>query len=153
MIVVSDTSPLTALITIGWQELLPRLFSEVVIPIGVRDELLRAHAVLPGWLRVEAVGDSDEAARLMMDLDRGEAEAIELAKELHADRLLIDERKGRLVAVREGVSVIGLLGVLLLAKRRGMIASARALLDRLELEAGIYLAADLKEEALRSVGE
>jgi predicted nucleic acid-binding protein len=153
MIVVSDTSPLTALITIGGQELLPRLFSEVVIPIGVRDELLRAHSVLPDWLRVEAVGDSEEAARLMIDLDRGEAEAIELAKELHADRLLIDERKGRRVAVREGVPVIGLLGVLLLAKRRGLIVSARALLGRLELEAGIYLAADLKEEALRSVGE
>ena len=153
MIVVSDTSPLTALITIGGQELLPRLFSEVVIPIGVRDELLRAHSVLPDWLRVEAVGDSEEAARLMIDLDRGEAEAIELAKELHADRLLIDERKGRRVAVREGVPVIGLLGVLLLAKRRGLIVSARALLGRLELEAGIYLTADLKEEALRSVGE
>lgn len=71
MIVVSDTSPLTALITIGGQELLPRLFSEVVIPIGVRDELLRAHSVLPDWLRLEAVGDSEEAARLMIDLDRG----------------------------------------------------------------------------------
>jgi predicted nucleic acid-binding protein len=153
MIVVSDTSPLTALITIGEQELLPQLFTEVVIPNGVRDELLRAHAVLPGWLRVGQVGDPVEAARLMEFVDRGEAEAIELAKELRADRLLIDERKGRLLAAREGVPVIGLLGVLLLAKRRGLIPSARVLLDRLELEAGIYLSADLKEEALRTVGE
>ena len=153
MIVVSDTSPLTGLITIGEEELLPRLFAEVVIPNGVRDELLRAHAVLPGWLRTEKVVDLSEATRLMELLDRGEAEAIELAKELRADRLLIDERKGRLLAVREGVPVIGLLGVLLLAKRRGLIKSARALLDRLELEAGIYLAAGLKEEALRTVDE
>jgi predicted nucleic acid-binding protein len=153
MIVVSDTSPLTALITIGEEEILPRLFSEVVIPNGVRDELLRAHAVLPGWLRAEPVADPSEAARLMKELDRGEAEAIELAKELRADRLLIDERKGRLLAAREGVPVIGLLGVLLLAKRRGLIGSARAILARLELEAGIYLAVDLKEEALRTVGE
>lgn len=153
MIVVSDTSPLTGLITIGEEEILPRLFSQVVIPSGVRDELLRGHAVLPGWLRTEPVADSDGVARLMNELDRGEAEAIELAKELRADRLMIDERKGRLVAVREGVPVIGLVGVLLLAKRRGLIASARRLLDRLELEAGIYLAEDLKEEALKSVGE
>lgn len=55
MIVVSDTSPLTALMTIGEEEILPRLFSQVVIPSGVRDELLRGHAVLPGWLRVQQV--------------------------------------------------------------------------------------------------
>jgi predicted nucleic acid-binding protein len=48
MIVVSDTSPLTALITIGEEEILPCLFSQVVIPSGVRDELLRGHAVLAG---------------------------------------------------------------------------------------------------------
>ena len=86
-------------------------------------------------------------------VDAGEAEAIELAKELHADRLLIDERKGRKLAVREGIPVIGLLGIVLLAKRRQLLPSARALLQRLELEAGMYLAEDLREAALKAVGE
>jgi len=63
-----------------------------------------------------------------------EAEAIELARELHADRPLIDERKGRKLAAAEGVAVIGLLGVVLLAKRRQIISSTRALLQRLENE-------------------
>ena len=153
MIVVSDTSPLTALLTIGEGDLLPKLFADVVIPAAVRDELLRSHPALPGWLRIERVHDSSEALRLAGIVDTGEAEAIELAKELKADWLLIDERKGRRLAVQEGVPVIGLIGVMLLAKRRQLIASARMLLERLENEAGIYLAEGIREKALKSVGE
>ncbi len=73
-----------------------------------------------------------------------------MAKELH-DRLLIDERKGRRLAAQEGV--IGLLGVVLLARRNQIIPSARALLQRLQQEAVMYLAEDIKEAALRTVGE
>ena len=86
-------------------------------------------------------------------MDAGEAEAIELARELHADRLLIDERKGRNLAVKEGVPVIELLGVVLLAKRRGLIPSARALLQRLDRDAGMYLSPEIRDAALESVGE
>jgi predicted nucleic acid-binding protein len=119
----------------------------------VRDELLRSHPSLPAWLRVETVRNSAEARRMASVVDAGEAEAIELAKELHADRLLIDEGKGRRLAIQEGVPVIGLLGALLLAKRRGLIPSARALLQRLENEAGMYLSEAIKDEAFKSVGE
>ena len=70
-------------------------------------------------------------------MDDGEAEAIELARELRADGLLIDERKGRKLAAREGVAVIGWLGVVLLAKRKMLIPSARILIERLDREAGM----------------
>jgi hypothetical protein len=153
MIVVSDTSPITALLSVGEERLLPALFAEVVIPEAVRDELLRCHSTLPEWLRVKPVTNRDEALRFRQIVDPGEAEAIELAKELHADRLLIDERKGRRLAQQEGVSVIGLVGVVLLAKTNGLIPSARDLLQRLEQEAGMYLADDIREQAARSVGE
>jgi predicted nucleic acid-binding protein len=153
MIVVSDTSPLTALVTVGEAGLLTKLFTEVVIPEAVRDELLRSHSSLPEWLRVVAVKNSGETLRMAALVDMGEAEAIELAKELHADRLLIDERKGRRLAMQEGVPIIGLLGVLLLAKRRQFIPSARALLLRLEHEAGMYLSEDIRDQALKTVGE
>jgi len=66
---------------------------------------------------------------------------------------LIDERKGRRLAQQEGVPVIGLVGVMLLAKTNGLIPSARGLLKRLDQEAGMYLAEDIREQALRSVGE
>ncbi len=153
MIVVSDTSPLTALLTVSEENLLPKLFLEVVIPEAVRNELLRNHPTLPDWLRVASVQDLKQAAKYSQLVDAGEAEAIELARELHADRLLIDERKGRKLAIQEGVAVIGLLGVILLAKRKAFIPSARTLLQRLEREAGMYLSPDIRDTALKSVGE
>jgi hypothetical protein len=86
-------------------------------------------------------------------VDLGEAEAIQLARELRADQLLMDERKGRRLAVQEGIPVIGLLGVVLLSRRKHLIPSARALIDQMQIEAGIYLSHDVKEAALASVGE
>jgi uncharacterized protein len=153
MIVVSDTSPITALLTIGAAELLAHLFQEVAIPPAVRDELLRSHPLLPSWLQVKTVQSPGQVRSYAQTVDIGEAEAIALARELRADRLLMDERKGRTLALREGIPVIGLLGVVLLAKRRRLIPSARKLLQRLEAESGIYLAVDIRETALKTVGE
>jgi hypothetical protein len=153
MIVVSDTSPLTALLTVGEANLLTQLFDEVVIPEAVRNELLRNHARLPAWLRAASVQNTAQAGKYAQLVDAGEAEAIELALELHADRLLIDERKGRKLAIQEGVAVIGLLGVVLLARRKALIPSARALIERLDREAGMYLAPDIRDTALKTVGE
>ena len=153
MIVVSDTSPLTALLSVGEEEILPRLFGKVIVPVVVREELMRSHAPLPDWLQVRGVVDLAAAKRLTFMVDDGEAEAIELAKELRADLLLIDERKGRRLAVAEGVSVIGLLGVVVLAKRRGLIPSARNLITGLRDQSGFYLSEELVDQALASVGE
>lgn len=153
MIVVSDTSPFTALLATGQSDILPKLFDEVIVPEAVRVELLRNHTRLPEWLHVGGVKDTTRVKRYLESVDAGEAEAIELALELRADRLLIDERKGRNLAVQEGLSVIGLLGVVLLAKRKGLIPSARALLKRMDDEAGMYLSAEIRDAALKSVGE
>ena len=57
MIVVSDTSPLSALLTVGEADLLLKIFHEVVVPDAVRNELLRGHSTLPAWLRVQTVKD------------------------------------------------------------------------------------------------
>lgn len=153
MIVVSDTSPITALLTVEKSDLLVQLFGEVVIPPAVETELRRTHPTLPVWLRVQVLKDTVKADLYSNRVDRGEAEAIALAEMLHADRLLIDERKGRRLAQQQGVAVIGLLGVVLMAKRTGIISSARDLLDQLDRDAGVYLTAELKDTALRAVGE
>ncbi len=153
MIVVSDTSPLTALLTVGEADLLPSLFAEVIIPEAVHGELVHSHPSLPEWLRVGSASNLPEVVRFSEMVDSGEAEAIALAKEIHADRLLIDERKGRRLAAKEGVPVIGLVGVLLLAKHHRIIPSVRDLLQRLELEAGIYLSEQIREQAMKAAGE
>jgi uncharacterized protein len=153
MIVVSDTSPITALLTVGHIDLLSKLFGEVIIPVEVHCELLRLHPSLPTWIKVERVASPENTLAFRALVDPGEAEAIELAKELNADRLLIDDYKGRRLAEREGVAVIGLLGVVLLAKTTGLIPSARELLTRLKAEADIYLSEEILTAGLRSVGE
>jgi uncharacterized protein len=153
MIVVSDTSPLTALLTVGQSDLLARIFGEVLIPAAVQRELLRAHAILPDWLKVQPVRDQAKVQTYAQKVDLGEAEAIALAEELQADFLLMDERKGRRLAQARHLRVIGLLGVILIAKRRGLISSARDLLSQLDEKAGVYLSSDLKNTALKSVGE
>jgi predicted nucleic acid-binding protein len=153
MIVVSDTSPLTALLAVGQADLLQKLFFEVVIPEAVEKELRRMHAELPGWLHVRRVQNLSKPKAYAQFVDAGEAEAIALAEELKADRLLIDERKGRRLAREHGVPVVGLLGIVLLAKQARMISSARELLERLDREAGIYLAEELKNQALQKIGE
>jgi predicted nucleic acid-binding protein len=136
MIVVSDTSPLTALLSVGQAEILPKLFERVVIPTAVCEELKRGHTSLPVWLHVRPIQNSTQATLFARVVDLGEAEAIALAKEMRADYLVIDERKGRRLATQEGIPIIGLLGVILIAKKTGLVASARNLLARLHTEAG-----------------
>lgn len=153
MIVVSDTSPITALLTIQQIDLLARLYGEVKIPPAVAEELLAYHTKIPEFIQTIPVAASPLLDRLKSRLDRGEAEAIVLAKELHADLLLIDESLGREAARHEHLPIIGLMGVLLIAKKKGLIVSLRDLIDRLEIEAGFYLSRPVKEKVLAAAGE
>lgn len=126
MIVVSDTSPLNYLILIGQVRHLHLLFRHVIIPTAVHTELLHPDTPamvrqwvenLPEWVLVRGVSVSLEP----LGLDRGETEAIALAEELTADRLLIDERDARRVAVERGFTVTGTLGILDAAAARNLV--------------------------------
>jgi uncharacterized protein len=153
MIVVSDTTAITSLLQINQCHLLAQIYGEVVIPAAVRDELLAAHPKLPEFLRIHMVRQITEVQRLHADIDLGEAEAIVLAKELTADFLLVDESEGRRVALREGVNIIGLLGVLVQAKRKGLLTSVRDIITKLESVAEFRVADDVKEIICRAAGE
>lgn len=148
MIVVSDTSPITALLTIQEIDLLRQLYGDVKIPSAVAKELLAYHDKLPDFIQTVPVNNSPLLEQLKYQLDLGEAEAIVLAKELHADLLLIDEALGREAARHEHLPIIGLMGVLLIAKKKGLIASMHDLIERLESEAGFYLSRQVKEKVL-----
>jgi hypothetical protein len=127
MIVVSNTTPLIGLSLLGRFEMLRTLFSEVVIPSAVYNELVVkgagrvganevANGVNDGWMRVETIALSPVLAALKIDLDEGESEAIALALEKQADLLLMDEHKGRAKAKALGLEITGTIGILLLAR-------------------------------------
>ncbi len=154
MLVVSDTSPVTSLLQIGHGDLLPRLFERVLIPPAVEAELLRFHTSLPGFLKAAAIRDAAAADALVArKLDRGEAEAIVLARECGADYLLIDEKRGRSAAIGLGVKVIGVLGMLLIAKKAGYIGSVAAMMDQLQFQAGFFISTRARLAILRAAGE
>jgi predicted nucleic acid-binding protein len=153
VIVVSDTTAITSLLKLGQLELLSSLFGEVTIPRAVQSELLSYHNALPSWLLVKAATDHEILRRLRQQLDVGEAEAIALAKEIDADMLVIDEKKGRLVAEGLELKCIGLAGVLLLAKQQSLISSLGGTLFRLESEANFYLATAVKRKLLIAANE
>lgn len=126
MLVVSDTSPLNYLVLIGHDAVLPALFGRVATVPAVIVELshprspdrVRAWASsVPNWLEVRPPAALDPSLRL----GKGEAEAICLARELHATAVLIDERAGQQVATRLGLFVTGTLGVLLLASEKRLL--------------------------------
>ena len=153
MLVVSDTTAITSLLKIRRTDILANLFNEVMIAEAVRDELLRYHASIPAFFQVRAVTDKGLLSVLLESLEEGEAESIALAAEIGAAALLIDDRKGRRIAEQRGIHCLGLAGVVLLAKRKGIISSLGTFLDDLEREARFYLAAELKHELLRRAGE
>jgi uncharacterized protein len=153
MIVVSDTSPITTLLKIGRINLLQQLYKDVLIPPTVRDELSVLHAQLPDFFQVAEVADLGRVKQLLAEIDPGEAEAIVLAKEKHADVLLIDEIEGREVAAREGVRFIGLLGVLIQARQSGHIPSLTALIEQLGAQTTFRLSEEIKTKALKIAGE
>lgn len=130
MIIVSDTTSLHYLVLIDAAAVLPALYGRVLIPEGVRAELLHPHApavvrrwaqALPEWIEVRKASDLDLEADLgRADRDRGEREAISLALEHNTDLVLLDDRKARRVAVERGLRVTGTLGILEAAAARGL---------------------------------
>ena len=125
-VIVSDTSPLHYLILCEEIAILPRLFNQVLIPPTVYAELVHPNAPLivsewarhiPSWVSVQ----KPKALDLTLNIDRGELEAICLARETNASAILIDDFKGRTVALRCGLLVTGTVGVLEAAAARGWL--------------------------------
>jgi len=118
MIVVSDTTAISTLLQIGEIELLEKLFSNIVLPQKVFDELLVLSKmdvdVSPlqkaEWLEIRSPVDSHLLSLLNNLLDEGEASAIALAVELKADLLIMDESEGRQVAGSMNLTYTGLGG-------------------------------------------
>jgi len=157
MKVVCNSTPIISLATIDQISLLPQLFGTIHIPREVYRELKSKKApgcqeVDASYFQVQDIQGASYIGFLCHDLDRGEAEAIMLAKELQADTLIIDERTGYRIAKAQGLHVIGTLTVLLMAKNQGFISSVKPVLDAM-IRRGRWYNQFVYDDFLKKIGE
>lgn len=159
--IVADAGPLIGLARVGLLSLLRALFQTVIVPARVAEELrldddrpgaraLRT-AVEEGWLAVDS-GEPAVEPLAAPELDPGEIAAIDLAARRESRFLLIDDRLGRSAARRRGIPVVGVAGVLLAAKQRGLLAEVRPALAHLA-DGGYHLSPELVARVLELAGE
>lgn len=160
---VSNTSPISNLSFIGRLGLLREQFEEVWIPAAVEEELRRhpdaearaaiQAAIRDGWLRVVSLRESALKSLLLQQVHRGEAEAIALAVEWQLELLIIDEQEGRALALQSGIEVTGTLGILLKAKKSGLLGAVTPELQALRSKTRFFLSRTVEMAFLREAGE
>jgi uncharacterized protein len=144
---VVDSTCLIGLERIGRLDLLQSLLDPILVPPAVAKEF----GSRPPWLAVEAPSSVGTIAALNLVVDAGEAEAIALAYERRC-RIILDDRKARLVARRLGIPVTGTVGLLLKGKEAGIVPELLPLLDALDSN-HFHIRNVLRAEALRLAGE
>ena len=156
--IFSNTTPFISLCAINRINILPALFGRVHVVDAVVRECAAGGAILVpaldalDWITIVPSTTGIDPEPMLMQLDEGEKWTLHAARAAHAERLLIDEHIGRIVAERMGIRVTGTLGVLLKAKQQKLIPSfleaARSMRDH-----GIYFHASLVERLARSINE
>ncbi|WP_347987805.1 DUF3368 domain-containing protein [Methylomonas sp. AM2-LC] len=157
MILVADSSALIALSACNSLSLLEKLFETVLVPETVYFETTRSNKKEAQALKVflqDKVRKVDLREYVFLDAyaDAGETEAMLLYKQISADKLLIDDQRGRKVAKINQISIIGSLGVLLAAKEKGLVDRLSPLLLQIE-QSEIFLSTQLIATVLELAGE
>lgn len=157
MSIVSNATPIISLAGIKRIGLFFELFGKVSVPEAVYAEIKAKKA--PGFDEIDNVffevleiKGREYLGFLLNELDAGEAEAIILAKEMGADALIIDERRGYAIARSQGINAIGTLTILLMAKQRGLIETVKPLLDGM-ISNGRWYSKRVYAAYLRKIGE
>ena len=151
MAVVSDSGPLIALERIQQLWLLPTLFTRIVIPPAVEKEV-GFQPEAPEWVLVRSLRRPADLGESGHSLGAGEWEAIALSLEISASRLLVADKAARRVAKSWQLPVIGTLGLLLAAKRRGLLPAVKPHLDALH-RWSFYITPDLYNHVLAEASE
>jgi len=147
--VISDTSCLIVLSKIGELGLLPSVYGDIIITDAVAEEF---GLPLPEWMRLMNPRDGHYQQILETQVDRGEASAIALALELEDCTLIVDDQKARVMGERLGLHITGTLGVVIKAKRIGVIPSIIPLLEKIR-GTDFRISEELEAIALREAGE
>lgn len=157
--VVSDTSPLQYLFQLGLLDLLRELYGTVLVPEAVRDELLVGRPLgvaVPdpadfSWIIIRGT-TMHRGIEALDDLGSGERAALSLALEIGDATVILDDAAARAAAATLNIVTTGTLGVLLLAKERGLVTSIGNVLAELE-QRGFRMAPALLARVLAIAGE
>ncbi len=154
--IISNTTPINNLIHLNQLPLLTELFGKIHIPLAVADELDVVHHNYSAYQKliadkqiiIKAAANNLLVQQLLPSLHLGEAQAISLCLELQAKLFLIDDKDGRTVAALNKIPAAGTLGILLRAKKEGLIPSIKPLIDKLRLEHHFWIKQDMYEKVL-----
>jgi predicted nucleic acid-binding protein len=127
-IIISDTSCLIALTKIDKLDLLKNLYQEIIITQDVNVEF---GGLLPEWILISEVKNTQKQHELENRLDKGEASSIALALEIKNSTLIIDEIKGRKIAQSLNIDIIGTIGIILLAEKKELIKDVTGIILKL----------------------
>ena len=128
-IIISDTSCLILLHKLGRLDLLQSLFGKLTITQIIADEFGTA---IPDFIKIENPKDKIYQKILESSLDSGEASALALVLEKNEPLLIIDDLKGRREARHLGIKYTGTIGILIIAKEKGLISSISEILDEIK---------------------
>lgn len=148
-VIVSDTSCLILLSKIHRLELLQQLYGEITITKTIAEEF---NTVLPDFIRIEEPQNTTYQKILETFVDKGEASALALALEKKNCLLIIDDNKGRKEAKQLGLTFTGTLGILIIAKQRGLIEKISAVIEDIQ-KTNFRLSPLLIDEAKRKCNE
>ena len=154
MIIVSNSGPLIALSKLNLLFILQDLFGGIVIPAEVWKEVVERGKGKAGseaiekakWIKVQDVGDDLSVEVLCRNIDRGEAEAIILAKRINADILILDEKIAREIAMAVGLKVVGSLALIYEGIKRGIVDQTLAEIIKKMRERNIWISDEVIEE-------
>lgn len=149
--VVADASPLIALSQIDCLHLLRKLFDIIYIPPAVAREVAPS-VTLPEWILQKDLVQEIGPTVLRFNLGLGESEAITLALELAARRLILDDRPARRLAQALHIPIIGTLGILIAARRKELIPAVGSYLDTL-LDHDFRISRRLYQQVLADANE
>ena len=147
--IVSDTSCFIILANIGEMDLLQKTFGEIITTEEVVEEFGEE---LPSWIQIKLPTDKHRQKILETQLDKGEASAIALALDYPESLIILDDLKARKIAENLGIEITGTIGLIIIAKKRGVINSIKPLLEKIR-KTNFRVSEEIEKQALKEAKE
>jgi predicted nucleic acid-binding protein len=147
--IIADTRCIILLDKIGELKLLNALFGTIIITEEIAKEF---GLPLPEWFNIIEPNDKKYQSIIENSIDKGEASAIALALELDDSLLIIDDLKGRKLALQLGIKITGTIGIIVEAKNAGIVKAVRPLITKIK-KTNFRISEELEKQILDKAGE